>query len=36
MNLLRSGMSVNVEIDTGHSRLPFVNSGPQDNFQASK
>ncbi|MBV9555691.1 MAG: HlyD family secretion protein [Pseudolabrys sp.] len=30
LNLLRSGMSVNVEIDTHHSRLPFVNSGPQD------
>ena len=27
--LLRSGMSVNVEIDTHHSRLPFVSSGPQ-------
>ena len=26
---LRSGMSVNVEIDTHHSRLPFVSSGPQ-------
>jgi membrane fusion protein (multidrug efflux system) len=24
--LLRSGMSVNVEIDTGHSRLPFVSA----------
>jgi membrane fusion protein, multidrug efflux system len=24
--LLRSGMSVNVEIDTGHSRLPFMSS----------
>ena len=24
--LLRSGMSVNVEIDTGHSRLPFFSS----------
>lgn len=23
-HLLRSGMSVNVEIDTGHSRLPFA------------
>ncbi len=22
--LLRSGMSVNVEIDTGHSRIPFM------------
>jgi membrane fusion protein (multidrug efflux system) len=31
LRLLRSGMSVNVEIDTHHSRLPFVNSGPQDN-----
>ncbi len=25
-HLLRSGMSVNVEIDTGHSRLPFMSS----------
>jgi membrane fusion protein (multidrug efflux system) len=25
-HLLRSGMSVNVEIDTGHSRLPFVSA----------
>ncbi len=33
--LLRSGMSANVEIDTHHSRLPFVNTGPQDN-QAPK
>ena len=24
--LLRSGMSVNVEIDTGHSRLPFMSA----------
>jgi membrane fusion protein (multidrug efflux system) len=24
--LLRSGMSVNVEIDTGHSRIPFMSS----------
>ncbi|MGI8526841.1 MAG: HlyD family secretion protein [Pseudolabrys sp.] len=31
LRLLRSGMSVNVDIDTHHSRLPFVNSGPQDN-----
>jgi membrane fusion protein (multidrug efflux system) len=31
LRLLRSGMSVTVEIDTHHSRLPFVNSGPQDN-----
>jgi membrane fusion protein (multidrug efflux system) len=29
-HLLRSGMSVNVEIDTHHSRIPFVSSGPQD------
>ena len=29
LNLLRSGMSVTVDIDTHHSRLPFVNSGPQ-------
>jgi membrane fusion protein (multidrug efflux system) len=29
-HLLRSGMSVNVEIDTHHSRIPFVHSGPQD------
>ena len=29
--LLRAGMSVSVEIDTHHSRLPLVNSGPQDN-----
>ena len=28
--LLRSGMSVNVEIDTGHSRLPFVSKELQD------
>ncbi len=26
VRLLRSGMSVNVEIDTGHSRLPFMSS----------
>jgi membrane fusion protein (multidrug efflux system) len=25
-HLLRSGMSVNVEIDTGHSRLPFMST----------
>jgi len=25
-SLLRSGMSVNVEIDTGHSRIPFMSS----------
>jgi membrane fusion protein (multidrug efflux system) len=24
--LLRSGMSVNVDIDTGHSRLPFMSA----------
>ena len=36
LNLLRAGMSVNVEIDTHHSRLPFVNSGPQDNFKDGK
>ena len=28
--LLRSGMSVNVEIDTGHSRLPFMSKELQD------
>jgi membrane fusion protein (multidrug efflux system) len=26
IHLLRSGMSVNVEIDTGHSRLPFMSA----------
>jgi len=25
-HLLRAGMSVNVEIDTGHSRLPFFSA----------
>jgi hypothetical protein len=25
-NLLRSGMSVNVDIDTVHSRLPFMSA----------
>jgi len=25
-HLLRSGMSVNVEIDTGHSRIPFMSA----------
>jgi membrane fusion protein (multidrug efflux system) len=29
--LLRSGMSVVVEIDTGHSRLPFMSSELKDN-----
>jgi membrane fusion protein, multidrug efflux system len=29
--LLRSGMSVNVEIDTGHSRIPFMSSELKDN-----
>jgi membrane fusion protein, multidrug efflux system len=28
--LLRSGMSVNVEIDTGHSRLPFMSAQAKD------
>jgi membrane fusion protein (multidrug efflux system) len=28
--LLRSGMSVNVEIDTGHSRLPFMSAHAQE------
>jgi membrane fusion protein (multidrug efflux system) len=28
--LLRSGMSVNVEIDTGHSRLPFMSARAKD------
>ena len=28
--LLRSGMSVNVEIDTGHSRLPFMSAQAQE------
>ncbi|HZL30934.1 MAG TPA: HlyD family secretion protein [Pseudolabrys sp.] len=27
-HLLRSGMSVNIEIDTGHSRIPFVSKDP--------
>ena len=36
LRLLRAGMSVNVDIDTQHSRLPFVNSGPQDFKQAKK
>jgi membrane fusion protein (multidrug efflux system) len=26
VHLLRSGMSVNVEIDTGHSRIPFMSA----------
>jgi membrane fusion protein (multidrug efflux system) len=34
--LLRSGMSANVEIDTHHSRLPFVNSGPQPSKRAGQ
>jgi membrane fusion protein, multidrug efflux system len=29
--LLRSGMSVNVEIDTGHSRLPFMSAQSKEN-----
>ena len=29
-HLLRSGMSVNVEIDTGHSRLPFMSAHAQE------
>ena len=29
-HLLRSGMSVNVEIDTGHSRLPFMSASAKD------
>jgi membrane fusion protein, multidrug efflux system len=28
--LLRAGMSVNVEIDTGHSRLPFMSAQAQE------
>ena len=31
--LLRSGMSVNVEIDTGHSRLPFMSAEAKDATQ---
>jgi membrane fusion protein, multidrug efflux system len=31
VRLLRSGMSVNVEIDTGHSRLPFMSAKLSDN-----
>jgi membrane fusion protein (multidrug efflux system) len=31
--LLRSGMSVNVEIDTGHSRLPFMSAETKDATQ---
>lgn len=30
VHLLRSGMSVNVDIDTGHSRLPFMSAPLQD------
>jgi membrane fusion protein (multidrug efflux system) len=30
LKLLRAGMSATVSIDTHHSRLPFVSSGPQD------
>jgi membrane fusion protein (multidrug efflux system) len=29
-HLLRSGMSVNVEIDTGHSRLPFMSASAKE------
>ena len=29
-HLLRSGMSVNVEIDTGHSRIPFMSAEAKD------
>src|SRR3974390_516438 len=29
-NLLRAGMSVNVEIDTGHSRIPFMSAEAKD------
>jgi len=30
IHLLRSGMSVNVEIDTGHSRIPFMSANLSD------
>ncbi len=33
--LLRSGMSVNVEIDTGHSRIPFFAAGAKDASEAA-
>jgi multidrug resistance efflux pump len=29
-HLLRAGMSVVVDIDTGHSRLPFLSSTPKE------
>jgi membrane fusion protein, multidrug efflux system len=34
-HLLRSGMSVNVEVDTGHSRIPFMSSTPKDEPKAA-
>ncbi|MBV9346737.1 MAG: HlyD family secretion protein [Pseudolabrys sp.] len=34
VSLLRSGMSVSVEVDTKHSRVPFVRSGPGDTLAA--
>jgi membrane fusion protein (multidrug efflux system) len=34
--LLRSGMSVNVEIDTGHSRIPFMSQSPDAPNPAAK
>jgi membrane fusion protein, multidrug efflux system len=35
-HLLRSGMSVNVEIDTGQSRIPFMSAPLKDNSKAAK
>jgi membrane fusion protein (multidrug efflux system) len=34
-HLLRSGMSVNVEIDTGHSRIPFMSAPLKDQPKAA-
>ncbi len=34
-HLLRSGMSVNVEIDTGHSRIPFMSAPLKDEPKAA-
>jgi membrane fusion protein, multidrug efflux system len=34
-HLLRSGMSVNVEIDTGHSRIPFLSASAKEASKAA-
>jgi membrane fusion protein (multidrug efflux system) len=35
-HLLRAGMSVNVEIDTGHSRIPFLSANAKEAPKAAK